>query len=126
MFTLEIAGIRDTPDPIPGFSFYERDAKGDPTGYIIELPAMLAAVDAIEPISVRSMSRYLEEWLPKAAAAGITTVFDAGVPPTGGDQGALMTIYADLEKNNKLPFRVIASRTVEGHRSKVSSPIRVS
>lgn len=110
---LEIAGVhRDTPDPIPGFSYYVRDGNGDPTGYVLEVNAVLGLVDAIEPISPETMGRLLETWLPKASAAGITSVFDAGVPPIGEDQGALIGLYTDLEKRGALPFRVAASYSV--------------
>ncbi|OBK80873.1 twin-arginine translocation pathway signal protein [Mycobacterium sp. 1164985.4] len=110
---LEIAGVhRDTPDPIPGFSYYVRDRNGDPTGYVLEVNAVLGLVDAIEPISPETMGRLLETWLPKASAAGITSVFDAGVPPIGEDQGALIGLYTDIEKRGALPFRVVASYSV--------------
>ncbi|KUI21407.1 twin-arginine translocation pathway signal protein [Mycobacterium lehmannii] len=110
---LEIAGVgRDTPDPIPGFSYYVRDGNGDPTGYVLEVNAVLGLVDAIEPISPQTMGRLLEEWLPKASAAGITSVFDAGVPPIGSDQGALIGLYTDVEDRGQLPFRVVASYSV--------------
>ncbi len=40
---LESLGItRDTPDPVPGFSYYKRDAKGEATGYLLEGTAGLA------------------------------------------------------------------------------------
>ncbi|WP_197505921.1 amidohydrolase [Mycobacterium sp. 852014-52144_SCH5372336] len=110
---LEIAGVgRDTPDPIPGFSYYARDGNGDPTGYVLEVNAVLGLVDAIEPIAPETMGRLLEEWLPKASAAGITSVFDAGVPPIGSDQGALIGVYTDVENRGQLPFRVVASYSV--------------
>ena len=113
--TLEIAGIgRDTPDPIPGFSYFVRDAQGEPTGYILEVAAVLATVNAVDPISVQAMGRLLEGWLPKAAAAGITCIYDAGVPPIGDDQGALIELYTELEEQGRLPFRVIASYMVKG------------
>ena len=112
---LETAGVnRNTPDPIPGFSYFVRDSKGDATGYVLEVAAVLQAVNAIEPISVEAMGRLLEGWLPKASAAGITTVYDAGVPPIGNDQGALIEIYTDLEREQRLPFRVVASYMIKG------------
>jgi len=112
---LEMAGVnRDTPDPIPGFSYYVRDAEGEPTGYILEVAAVLATVNAIEPISVEAMGQLLEGWLPKAAAAGITSVYDAGVPPVGDDQGAIIEFYTKLEAQDRLPFRVVASYTMKG------------
>lgn len=110
---LEVAGIhRDTPDPVPGFSYYAKDSKGDPSGYILEISAMLDVIDAIEPITAESMQRALEDWLPKAAAAGITSIFDAGVPPVGS-QAALLGLYTDIERRGRLPFRVVASYVVK-------------
>lgn len=39
---LEIAGIdKDTPDTVPGFSMFDRDAAGNPTGWLIEIPAQM-------------------------------------------------------------------------------------
>ncbi len=110
---LELAGVhRDTPDPVAGFSFYTRDSDGVPTGYILEAPAMLAVVNALEPVTVESMGLLLEAWTPQAAAAGITAVFDAGVPPIGGSQDELIRLYTDLESRDALPFRVVASYLV--------------
>lgn len=110
---LEIAGVtRDTPDPIPGFSYYARDANGDPTGYILEVNAVLGLVNAVEPISPDTMGTLLQGWLPKATAAGITSVFDAGVPPIGDDQAALLRLYTDVAERGQLPFRVVASYSV--------------
>lgn len=110
---LELAGVRrDSPDPIPGFSYYARDANGDPTGYVLEVNAVLGVVDAVEPISPDTMGRLMEGWLPKASAAGITSVFDAGVPPIGDDQAALLRLYRDVEQRGALPFRVVASYSV--------------
>ncbi|MGE2727646.1 amidohydrolase [Mycolicibacterium pulveris] len=111
---LEMAGVsRDTEDPVPGFSYYARDENGDPTGYVLEVNAALSLVDAIEPISAENMGRLLEAWLPNASAAGITSVFDAGVPPIGTDQGALIGLYTDVEARGRLPFRVVASYSVK-------------
>ncbi|MGK2870238.1 MAG: amidohydrolase [Mycobacterium sp.] len=111
---LELAGVnRDTADPIPGFSYYVRDENGEPTGYVLEVDAVLGLVDAIEPISPETMAALLETWLPKATEAGITALFDAGVPPIGDDQGALISLYTDVEKRDGLPFRVVASYSVK-------------
>jgi predicted amidohydrolase YtcJ len=111
---LELAGVRrDTQDPIPGFSYYVRDDNGDPTGYVLEVDAVLSLVNAIEPISTETMGTLLQTWLPKASQAGITSLFDAGVPPIGGDQGALISLYTDVERRGELPFRVVASYSVK-------------
>ncbi|GAA2552888.1 amidohydrolase [Mycolicibacterium diernhoferi] len=111
---LEMAGVtRDTPDPIPGFSYYIRDVDGEPTGWILEVEALLGVVNAVEPVSADTMATLLEAWLPKASEAGITSIFDAGVPPVGSDQGALIAKYTDIEKRGALPFRVVASYMVK-------------
>lgn len=73
---------------------------------------MLAVVNAVEPITLQSMGQLLEAWTLKASAAGITALFDAGVPPIGGDQEDLIRLYADLESREALPFRVVASYLV--------------
>lgn len=112
---LQIAGVdRKTPDPIPGFSYYARDATGDPTGYVLEVVAVLSIVNAVEPISPETMAKLLASWTPKAAEAGITSVFDAGVPPIGEDQGAILELYVDAETRGELPFRVVASYAIKG------------
>ena len=112
---LEIAGIRaDTPDPIPDFSYFVRDKNGRPTGYILEVAAVLQVVNAVDPISRDAMKALLDQWLPKASAAGITTAYDAGVPPIGEDQGAILSLYTDLEDQKRLPFRVVASYLLNG------------
>lgn len=108
------AGVnRDTPDPIPGFSYYVRDENGEPTGYVLEVDAVLSLVNAVDPISLEALQTLLEDWLPKASAAGITTVFDAGVPPIGDDQAAVLGHYVDLDHRGALPFRVVASYSVK-------------
>lgn len=106
---LALAGVtKDTKDPLPGFSTFERDPKtGDPTGYLVEVPAMMAVNNAVEPFSLDYVAQGLEEWLPRASAAGITTLFDAGMPIMPETEG--FGIYSRLEREGKLPFRVIGS-----------------
>jgi predicted amidohydrolase YtcJ len=112
---LQMAGVdRNTPDPIPGFSYYVRDGKGDPTGYILEVVAELNVVNAVEPISAETMAALLASWTPKASMAGITSVFDAGVPPIGEDQAAILSLYTAAEGRGELPFRVVASYSIKG------------
>jgi predicted amidohydrolase YtcJ len=112
---LEIAGVSaDTSDPIPDFSYFVRDKNGRPTGYILEVAAVLQVVNAVDPISRDVMKTLLDQWLPKASAAGITTVYDAGVPPIGEDQGAILSLYTELEDQKRLPFRVVASYLIKG------------
>lgn len=111
---LEIAGVTaDSVDPVPGFSFYARDAAGEPTGFVLEMPAVLPIVNAIQPMTKGLLAQSFEEWAPKAAAAGITAMFDAGIPPLGDEPGGLATVYTDSEAMGQLPFRVVVSHLIK-------------
>jgi predicted amidohydrolase YtcJ len=99
---------RDTPDPLPDFSYYHRDASGEPTGYAVETQTMLTLIAAVVPVTPQLLAGYLGQWMPKASAAGLTALFDAGVPPIG-DQGDMVALYSALERQGQLPVRVTAS-----------------
>jgi predicted amidohydrolase YtcJ len=98
----------DTPDPLPGFSYFQRDAKTrEPTGWLIEVPAVIQVMQAAAPLTVEYIAKALEAWLPRAAAAGITSLFDAGIQVVSDPVG--LSLYENLERAKKLPFRVVAS-----------------
>ena len=48
---LELAGVNaKTPDPVPGFSYFQRDPKtGEPTGWVVETPAEQAVLAKLTP-----------------------------------------------------------------------------
>ncbi len=106
---LEKAGItKNTPDPQPGFSHYERDSvTGEATGYLVEVPALLAVLVKLQPQTKERIAEEFEKLLPQFPAAGITSVFDAGMTGVGEDNG--LEIYRDLERKGQLPMRVVAS-----------------
>ena len=106
---LALAGItKNTKDPLPGFSYFERDpTSGEPSGYLVEPPAMFMVNNAIEPFSPEFVAKGLEDWLPAASAAGITALYDAGTVMLPEAEG--YGIYARLEREGKLPFRVVGS-----------------
>jgi len=105
---LEMARITsETPDPQPGFSHYQRDPKTkEPTGYLVEVPAMLEALNELQPQTKETLGKALESLLPQFPAAGITAGFDAGMGPFSEEGYA---IYFDLEKQGKLPMRIVGS-----------------
>lgn len=107
--TLETAKItRDHPDPVPGFSYYTRASNGEPTGFVMETPAIIEILNRVDPVTPDSLGEMLRAWCPKASAAGITSLFDAGVPPLGGGQTEMLLQYTKLETQGALPFRVAA------------------
>ena len=106
--TLELAGItRDTTDPVPGFSVFQRDPDGTPTGYLVEVPAYMQVLNSVVPMDEAFVADSLAKWVPDASAAGITSVFDAGVGIMSEDKA--FGHYRDLETAGKLPFRVTGS-----------------
>ncbi|MBI9092358.1 MAG: amidohydrolase family protein [Desulfobacterium sp.] len=106
---LEMAGItRDTPDPQPGFSYYQRDPKTkEATGYLVEPPAEIAVLNAIQPQTKELIEDAFEKMVNGFAKAGITSVFDAGILGLPAEDG--FSMYFNLEKQGKLPLRVIGS-----------------
>ncbi|WP_084615590.1 amidohydrolase [Solimonas flava] len=109
---LQIAGItRDTPDPLPGKSWFQRDPQtGEPTGFIVEGAAMQLLRDRLTakgyPFETRErLARGIEHGIPALAAAGITTLFDAGSP----NQDETYELLHEMEKRGALTVRVYGS-----------------
>ena len=107
--TLELAGVdANTPDPVPGFSFYQRDPKtGEATGWLVEGPAEQAVLYKLQPPSEDAVISAMTKRLPDFSAAGITALFDAGIVTMPTESG--FDAFQKLEKENKLPVRVVGS-----------------
>ena len=107
---LEVAGItKDTPDPVPGVHYYQRDGNGEPTGWMVEGNAFWPLLPRFGIGSEADFRAAFTAILPKYSAMGITAVFDAGIP--GGDallRNALKAL-AGLERDGTLPLRYRAS-----------------
>ncbi|UTT63280.1 amidohydrolase [Microcella humidisoli] len=105
---LELAGVtRDAPDPNPGFSFFQRDESGEPTGWLVEVAAIFSVLMPIAPYTGEYIVDALADWMPKASAAGITSLFDAGIILIPEEEG--FEIYSDFERRGALPFRLVGS-----------------
>ena len=104
---LELAGVdAKHPDPVPGFSYYQRDPKTkEPTGWAVETPAAQEMLGKLAPPTPEAVIAAMTDTLPKFAAAGITAVFDAGMPLMPTDRG--FAAYQQLEKEGKLPQRIV-------------------
>jgi predicted amidohydrolase YtcJ len=97
---LEMAGItRDTPDPAGGK--IERDAKGNPTGVLVD--SAMALADKVVPLPTPAQARgMLDNALALLAKEGLTSVHDAGI--SAAEDG----IYRDYADHGKLTTRVYA------------------
>jgi predicted amidohydrolase YtcJ len=108
---LEISGInRDTPDPLPGKSWFQRNSQGEPTGFIVEHAAMQMLWDRLGargyPFDSRErLAKGLQQGVPMLAAAGITTIFDAGM----SDPDSTYEILHTMEMRGALLVRIYGS-----------------
>ena len=107
---LEVAGIdKNTPDPLPGVHYYQRDENGEPTGWMVEGNAFWPLMPLFGIGSEEDFHAAFSAMLPSYSAMGITTVFEAGIP--GGDallRNALKALTA-MQRDGQLPVRLRAS-----------------
>ncbi|WP_420582749.1 amidohydrolase [Reichenbachiella sp.] len=77
---LKVANItKDTPDPTEQ-SYYQRDADGNPTGFIEEIPAYFGVYfPMVGDISEEWLESVVTKAFPKFPSVGLTTAFDPGV-----------------------------------------------
>jgi predicted amidohydrolase YtcJ len=68
---------QDTADPVPGYSYYKRDANGDATGYLLEGTAGMA-MDALDVINDDVIAEGTGIVIDIMNSYGVTAAFDAG------------------------------------------------
>ena len=74
---LEVAGVtRNTPDPVPGLAYYQRDKNGEPTGWAKEGAGWDTLFNSVDP--TEKSEKMLSVVLDYLSAHGVTTLFDAG------------------------------------------------
>ena len=104
---LAAAGIsRDTPDPVPGAHFFQRDEEGNPTGWLVEGAAIDPVSEALGVVSEEALALAAPDFFKDMSAVGLTAAFDAGMIDTGelGRRLALSMVEAGA-----LPVRMVAS-----------------
>jgi len=97
---------QDTSDPVPGYSYYKRDANGDATGYLLEGTASMA-MDALDVITEDDIYEGSGIVFDLMNAYGVTAAFDAGAP--GNDADSVGRILRRLESNGDLTVRLVGS-----------------
>ena len=107
---LEVAGIgKDTPDPLPGVHYYQRDKDGAPTGWMVEGGAFWPLLPVFGVGSQADFAAAFNAMLPRFSAMGITSVFDAGIPGGNTMLTNAMRALAGMEAAGQLPLRYHAS-----------------
>jgi predicted amidohydrolase YtcJ len=108
---MEIAGIdKNTPDPIPGKHFYERDEQGNPTGYCIESQAFFPLVVKNDMMNTETALAGAPDLFWLMSSGGITSIYDAGMT---GLEDVLYPVLQQLENEDQLPFRIVGSFMVQ-------------
>ncbi len=118
---MEIAGIdQHTPDPVPGSSYFQREASGMPTGISIEDATIQLAI-AIGVVGGKtSLQGIMAEVVPLLAKNGITAYHDMGIfAPYLSDGYLGFELLQEWEQAGKLPCRVVG---VLGERNAASDP----
>ena len=107
---LEVAGIgKDTPDPLPGVHYYQRDKDGVPTGWMVEGGAFWPLLPVFGVGSQADFAAAFSAMLPRFSAMGVTSVFDAGIPGGNTMLTNAMQALAGMEAAGQLPLRYHAS-----------------
>ena len=105
---MEVAGIdHDTQDIIPGFSFYQRDESGEPSGWVTE-SAMSLFVKNFLSITP-AVENQVIGFLTYLRNLGVTTLLDAG---NFGIDDETYAALSRLDKAGRLPVRYHASFTL--------------
>lgn len=108
---LERLGIdRDTPDPVPGYSYYKRDEDGNATGYLLEGTAAMA-VDRLDIISAERVIEGTGIIIDTMNAYGVTAAFDGGV--LENDLAIARRVLEALQASGELTLRIVGSARVE-------------
>ena len=104
---LAAAGIdAETPDPVPGAHFYQRDDDGNPTGWLVEGAAIDPVVRALGIVSMPALREAAPEFFSEMSAVGITAAFDAGMIDTG-ELGRALAL--EMAERGEMPVRLVAS-----------------
>lgn len=105
--TLEIYGInKDTPDPAGGT--IERDENGEPTGYLLEQPAMEMVTKAALDVSPEKEEELIEGFIKMAHTKGVTSVGAVHVLKIMKNEACRR-----LEEKDKLKVRVFFAPHME-------------
>ncbi len=121
--TLAYLGItKQTPDPLQGIYYYDRDEQGEPTGFLVEGAAFWPHLNTLGLASAKTFQSTLQNFLPRLSSYGITTLFDAGVPAM--EKQAFKALQ-QLDHNEGLPLRYMASFTALTYEDAKSAVKRV-
>ncbi len=95
----------DTPDPVPGYSYYKRDADGEATGYLLEGTAAMAMAE-LDVITKEIVIEGTAMVIDIMNRYGVTSAFDAGALDEAEN---VLPVLEELEANGELTLRIVGS-----------------
>jgi predicted amidohydrolase YtcJ len=101
---------QDTADPVPGFSYYKRDANGDATGYLLEGTAGMA-MDRLDVFTEDVVVDGMNIILDTMNAYGVTAAYDAGLI---GYEDIAASVLKQTEDNGDMTVRLVGSYRPQG------------
>ena len=106
----------DTPDPVPGLSYYVRK-DGHVTGNILEGSAEMPIIlDSAPDLSDAQIDAALESWIDYSIHAGVSCVFDSGIPGFNLFHEKAYKRLRELDKQGKLPVYIDGCYVVTSYR----------
>lgn len=106
---LEVAGItKDTPDPLPGEQYFERDAEGEPNGRVVDAVPMDMIVQACKPCDNEMLEKGMEKFFGICNSLGVTSFVDCGVLPPA-DEKSVYEAYDVLREAGNVTCRISGS-----------------
>lgn len=103
----------DAPDPLPGKSYYWRDAHGVPEGRASEGPALLPLAVGIGAFTDEGIMDSINLGIMNAPKLGLTSYLDASVNVGASPKDAAKAyeLLIALDREGKLPIRVTGTYT---------------
>ena len=104
---LEKHGITDdTPDPVPGLSYYVRK-DGHVTGNIFEGTAEMPIIlDGSMDLTDEQIDAALQRWIDFSVEYGVSAVFDSGIPGFNKFHERVYSRLRELDRQGKLPVYI--------------------
>ena len=114
---LERHGINDdTLDPVPGLAYYVRK-DGHLTGNMYEGSTEVPIIiDNAMDLTDEQVDAALQRWIDFSVGAGVTSVFDAGIPGFPAFHERVYKRLCELDEQGKLPIYIDGCYVIASHR----------
>ena len=108
----EVLGIDNNfPDPMPGYSYYERDDNNFPTGQIMEIAAYVYMLDQLKIIQKDKLKPSMAGVAEMMNELGYTSMYDAGVFAPLDE--TIYPIISEFAQEGRMNLRISASYAVK-------------